>query len=82
MAQIEKTRAGLVKYCFRQLPSASADVQHMCGRETEDGKWGNTRKTDQKGKDWPNIASVSFRQPPRTPNTCVGGRQKMGPGEL
>ena len=39
-------------------PSASAEFQRICGRKTEDGKWGNLRKTDQisqnkrKGKDW------------------------------
>ena len=33
---MEETRAGLAKYCFRPLPSAPADVQHMCGRKMEE----------------------------------------------
>ena len=51
MAQMEETRAGLTKYCFRKLPSASADVR---GRPrhvwAEGGRWkmGNYEETQTK----------------------------------
>ena len=45
MAEI---RAGLANFSFRQLPSASADAQHMCEGKLGDGKRGNIREKAQK----------------------------------
>ena len=82
----------LAKYCFRQLPSASAAsglrwfryCRILSSRRrwsffwTEDGGWGILRKTEEirhkcqkPGRNWRNIASVSFRQPPQ-PAACGG----------
>ena len=70
--QMEEIRAGLAKFCFRQLPSASADAQPMCGRETEDGKMGiiigkaenglNSRNKGGVGQILLPLASFSFRK--------------------
>ena len=67
---------------YISLPSASADVRPMCGRKTEDVGWGIIRKRRQKwpkwqktARRWLNIASVSFRQLPRT---FVGARDMCG----
>ena len=77
-----ETRAGWAKYCFRQLPSASADMRAMCGRKTGDGRWDILGETDKKCPKWQKpgwrvlyIASVSFRQLPRM---SVGVRDMCG----
>ena len=87
-----ETRAGLAKYCFRQLPSASADVRGHPGHVwTEDGRWemGNNEEKQRKiglnGRNQGGVGkillpsdSVSFRGRPRTSATCVDGRWKLG----
>ena len=49
MAEI---RAGLAKFRFRELPSASADTKHMCGRKLEDGKREIIREKAQEFPKW------------------------------
>ena len=82
MAEI---RAGLANFSFRQLPSASADAQHMCGRKLEDGKRKiireAARKFPQMAEIRAGLAKFSFRQLPQTPNTCAEGSWKMERGE-
>ena len=72
-----ETRAGLAKFCFRQLPRTS----NTC----VDGRWkmgiekllgGKTKiwaKWQKQGRDWPNFASVSFRGRPTHVWTGDGG---------
>ena len=36
----------LASVCFRGIPSASADAQHMCGRKTDDGEMGKYEKKE------------------------------------
>ena len=52
MAEI---RAEVAKFSFRQLPSASADTQHMRGRKLEDGK---TELLEKRPKNSPQMAEV------------------------
>ena len=58
---------------IHQLPRTPVDIRDMCGRKTEDGRWKIMRKNRENGpkrqkpgRCWRNIASVSFRQLPRT----------------
>ena len=83
MAEI---RAGLANFSFRQLPPASADAQHMCGRKLEDGKRGIIREKAHKfplnGRNKGGVgqfqlpsASVSFRRHPTHAWEEVGRRE-------
>ena len=89
---MEEPRGGWPKYCFRQLPEASADIRGMFGGQVEDGRWGIIRKKREKSLDCRNSggmaeiflssASVRFRGRPWTAAACVDGRWQMGDGEL
>ena len=80
---MEETRAVLGKYSFRLLPRTSVDFRCMCGRKTEDARWGIMRKTEKiglNGRDLGgvgDIASVSFQGLPWASAAWVGGSWQM-----
>ena len=72
---MEETGAGWGEYCFRQLPSAPAEVRgHPLHLWTEDGRWKlwnyegkkekNRPKWQTPGRGGSNIDAVSFRKLP------------------
>ena len=78
MAEI---RAGLAKFSFRQLPSASADARRVCGGKLEDGKAeinkGAGRNSLQIKEIRAALAKFSFRQ---LPAVSVSFRATHGQG--
>ena len=66
-----ETRAELVNYCFRQLPSASVDIRDVRGPRMEavgllGQRQGSIRKWKKFGRRGLIIASARFRHLPRT----------------
>ena len=71
MAETRGSWRNIASVSFRQLPRKSVGICDMRSRQTEDGRWGAMRTTEEnwpkwqrRGRNWRNIAPVSLRQPP------------------